>query len=256
MEIKILGAHNSESAGTRLVSILIDHTLALDAGGLTSSLSHPEQLKLKALLLTHHHFDHIRDVATLGLNLLQQGSIKVYGTANVLDILTTHLINGTLYPRLWERPTPEAPALRLRAIEVHKPQDICGYAVVGVPVNHNVPAIGYQVTSPEGKTLFYTGDTGLGLSQCWRSVAPDLLITEVTMSDRFQGVAAEFGHLTPGLLKQELEGFRQIKGYLPRVLLVHMAPLLESQINKEVAEVTTALGADIRLGYEGMVIRL
>ncbi|MFC1909657.1 lactamase, partial [Chloroflexota bacterium] len=95
---------------------------------------------------------------------------------------------------------------------------------MAVPVSHSTPAVGYQVTSPDGKTLFYTGDTGAGLADCWQQVSPQLLIIEVTASNEFQEVLLYKGHLTPGLLAQELESFRKIKGYLPQVITVHMSP--------------------------------
>ena len=79
MKIQFLGAHNCESATTRLVSILIDDVLALDAGSLTSTLSIEAQLNLKAVLLTHHHYDHIRDIPALGMNaLFYDTSVPVY----------------------------------------------------------------------------------------------------------------------------------------------------------------------------------
>ena len=63
MEIRILGAHNVESANTRLTSLLVDGVLAVDAGALTSSLTFAEQEKVSSILLTHCHYDHVRDVA-------------------------------------------------------------------------------------------------------------------------------------------------------------------------------------------------
>ena len=78
--------------------------------------------------------------------------------------------------------------------------------------------MGYQVTSPDGKAVFYTGDSGPGLSDCWKCISPQLLIVEVTASDRFKEAAGNGGHLTPTLLKKELSTFRELKGYLPRVL--------------------------------------
>ncbi len=53
MKIKVLGAHNTESRNTKYMSLLVDDVLALDAGGLTSSLSFRSQMKIKAVLLTH-----------------------------------------------------------------------------------------------------------------------------------------------------------------------------------------------------------
>ncbi len=75
MNIGLLGAHNCESQNTKLLSLLIDDILVVDAGGLTSSLSFAGQQKLKAVLLTHQHYDHIRDVPPLAMNfyLLSRG---------------------------------------------------------------------------------------------------------------------------------------------------------------------------------------
>ena len=56
MDIVILGAHNTESETTRMMSLLIDGKLALEAGGLTASLPFPAQLGLRAVLLTHPHW--------------------------------------------------------------------------------------------------------------------------------------------------------------------------------------------------------
>ena len=64
------------------------------------------------------------------------------------------------------------------------------------------------------------------------------------------------GHLTPQLLQQELLEFRKVKGYLPRVVLVHMNPHLEKEIQEEIAQVAKELEADITLAHEGMRLDL
>ena len=95
MNIQVLGAHNCESQDSKFVSLLVDDILAIDAGGLTSSLSFSAQQKLKAILLTHRHYDHIRDIPAIAMNLfLRNASITVYSTQPVYDALTTHLLNG------------------------------------------------------------------------------------------------------------------------------------------------------------------
>ena len=64
--------------------------------------------------------------------------------------------------------------------------------------------------------------------------------------------------MTPGLLKPELVKFRQGKGYLPPVILIHMVPMLgeEKEIAKEAAQIAQELNTTIELGYEGMEINI
>ena len=256
MEVRFLGAHKCESATTRCVSILVDGVLALDAGGLTSGLSFAEQQKIRAVLLTHRHYDHIKDIPMLAMNLFLQGSCtEVYSTQEVYDTLTDYLLDGELYPDF--RGQPESgPTLKCTVLAPDDETSIGGYRVTAVAVSHAVPTHGYQIISPDGKTIFYSGDTGPGLKSCWQKISPRLLIIEVTSPDRFRQFALETGHLTPELLRQELGGFRELKGYLPRVVLVHMSPFLEEEIAREIAVVSREMDADIVLASEGMRLSL
>mgnify|MGYP003681896931 CR=1 FL=1 len=236
--------------------MLIDDVLALDAGGLTSSLSFPAQEKIRAILLTHYHFDHIRDIATLGLATALLGPTNVYSTPVVLEALSAHLINGEIYPKFTQWPSPERPSLLLCPMEPYRTVTIEGYNVVALPVNHTVPTVGYQVVANDKSALFYTGDTGPGLSSCWPYISPQLLIAEVSGSNRWEKRMREAGHLTPRLLKDELVEFRELKGYLPPVIAVHMNPSLESEIETEVAQVARELDSPVTLAYEGMRLHL
>ncbi len=256
MKVQFLGAHNCESATIKLVSILIDDILALDAGGLTSSLSLEAQLNLRAVLLTHHHYDHIRDIPALGMNaLFYETSVAVYAPQAVRDALAAHWLNGTIYANFLERP-PESPRIKFTVIEPNRAFTIAGYEILAVPVNHSAPTVGYQVASPDGKVLFYTGDTGPGLAETWPSVSPQLLITEVTAPNRYEAFGRRMLHLTPNLLKEELLAFQKQKDYLPPVVLVHMNPRQEKEIAAEVAQLSSEIGTSITLAHEGMIIQL
>jgi ribonuclease BN (tRNA processing enzyme) len=256
MNVQVLGAHNCESQNSKFISLLIDDVLAIDAGGLTSSLSFVAQQKLRAILLTHHHYDHIRDVPALAMNFaFQSSTINIYSTQSVYDALSTHLLNDKLYPNFLKQPQ-EKPTINFTIVEPHQPKPVEGYTILAVPVNHSKLTVGYQVTSADGKTVFYTSDTGPGLTDCWQEVSPQLLIIEVTLPDKYEQYAKESRHLTPALLKQELTSFQGINGYLPQVVLVHMSPNLEREIAAEVAAVASALDNPITLAYEGMRLHL
>lgn len=260
MQIKLLGAHCAETSSTRLTSLLIDDVLAIDAGGLTGSLTLEAQQRLKAILLTHEHFDHIRDVALLGYQTslamaagLPNTAKLVYCTDEVRAALLAHILNNKIFPDFTRLPSPQHPALIFHSLQPHVPQVIEGYEVLPIPVKHPVPAVGYQVTS-RGKSFFFTGDTGPGLAACWEHTSPDLLITELSGINKYTRAATEVGHLTPQSLQQELIEFRQRKGYLPPVVLIHLAPHLQAQIEQEINQVAEELGASISLGYEGMTL--
>ena len=256
MEIKILGAHNTESLNTRLAGILVDGVLALDAGSLTSSLGLDEQLKLEAVLLTHRHYDHIRDIPALGMGLFLSGkSLDIYAPTDALKVLTDYCLNGDIYPRFTHKPA-EKPVLVFKPVNPGKEFDIGSYHVLPVAMPHSVPSVGYLIEGAAKGRMFYTGDTGLGFADSITKLAPDVLIVEVTAPSRFGDIDWEGKHLTPAFLEEELAGFRAVCGYLPRIYCVHMSKVLEDEIKAELSEVAGKLGADITTAHEGIVITL
>jgi cAMP phosphodiesterase len=257
VETRILGAHSTEAEGLRMASLLIDNVLALDAGGLTSSLSLSEQQQVRAILLTHHHFDHTRDLVTLGANgAVFPDPVDIYALRQTLDTVNYCLLDGKIYADFSNWPSKEKPFLRLKVIEPLQIQSVQGYEVLPVLVQHTVPSVGYQVMSQDGKSLFYTGDTGPGLVACWEHISPQLLIIEVSGINKFQDFLKSVGHMSSQLLKEELIQFRRIKGYLPRVVVVHIPPPFQRDVEQEVKEIAGELGISIDIGYEGMKITL
>ncbi|MDD5289545.1 MAG: MBL fold metallo-hydrolase, partial [Dehalococcoidales bacterium] len=225
MNIRFLGAHNLESKDTRLACLLIDDVLAIDAGGLISSLTFQEQLNIKAILVTHHHYDHIKDIPILGVIFHVNNSVlNIYSIHPVYEALEyIFKYPARLYSNFLEKP-PGNPTIKFTNIESLKPFVIGDYKILAVPMKHSVPSVGYQITSPEGKSIFYTGDTGIGLQDCWQYISPDLIVIEVTGANEFTDTAREVKHLTPTLLKDEMTSFKNIKGYLPQIVTVHMFP--------------------------------
>ena len=223
MRVRALGVSGGEVPGRGLTSFLVDERLALDAGHLTASLAIEAQAALDAILLSHAHLDHVKDVAFLSDNLvgLRDRPLVVAGTAPVLDAIRAHVLNDVIWPDFTRLPTPEAPVLRLEPLAEGAVSMVAGYTVRPIAVNHLTPAVGYLVSSG-GRTLVWSGDTG-PTEALWKAVAGTrgvgALIIEVSFPNRMHEIARRSGHHTPATFRAELDkiGHRNVPVYVTHV---------------------------------------
>ena len=258
MILTILGAHNLESRNTRCVSLVVDDVIALDAGSLTSGLTFLEQAALKAVFVSHSHYDHIRDIPALGLNLFRQGkAVDIYCSVEVSETIIDSLLNGEIYPRLHERP-PGAPTIRFSDIHAGVVVSVDQYQVRPLLSAHVKETFGFEVRDANSRSLLYTADTGPLPEDYWNQSDPDLLVIETTAPSSQNEMVRAAGHLTPSLLEEELVRFKALKGHLPRVLCVHMDPLLgaNDEIQSELSDVAARVGTDIQVAIEGLEIEV
>ncbi|MEE8354048.1 MAG: MBL fold metallo-hydrolase, partial [Dehalococcoidales bacterium] len=178
--MQLLGAHNSESSTTALSSLLIDGVLALDAGSLASAISFEEQANVKAILLSHGHYDHIRGVPSFIFNNSARIT-RVFGLPHALSLLTSRLMDGLVYPDFTDRNSfLRRVAAELVPLEPLATVTVEGYAVTAHLMNHTIPAAGLEIADAAGESVFYSGDTGPGLGGVWERINPRLLIIDVT----------------------------------------------------------------------------
>ena len=251
MKIRILGAHNMETANARHTCFLVNDKVAIDAGSLMTSLTPEEKDGLRAVLLTHRHYDHLRDLPSLGLAIMDNGAtVALYGLSETLEALTSHLMDGLLYPNFTERPTKSCPKYRLNHVTPGDLFRMFGIEARAVSVPHGAPALGFILRSGRGVAAF-TGDTGGGLDAFLSDpFKPQLLFVEVTYSNEGEPKAKKSGHLTPSLLHGELEAALRRGLPVPRIVAVHMDQRHECAVRRELAEVSARLGVEIVPGTE------
>ena len=255
MKLRVLGAHNLESRHTRMESHLIDGRLALDAGGMTRSLTFAEQEGIRAVLLSHRHYDHVKDLLPFGLSLRDvEEAVDVFAIPDTLDFLGRKLLDGSLYPNFVNSPD-HPPTFVLHPVDFYTEFKALDYTVKAVPVPHAVPAAGYLISSGE-TSLFYTGDAGAGVEAAWEHVCPDVLLTECTYGNDGASGAARAGHLTPALLEKALVDFRERWSRLPRVIVSHISPPWERAVRREMVGVEERLGIRIEISSEDMSFAL
>lgn len=250
MIVRFLGTHHSESKETKLASLLIDGILAVDAGSLSSELTFSEQAKIKAILLSHGHYDHIKCVPSFIFSNMDR-TTNIYATKHTINLLSSHIFNGEVYPKFTEKTFLKKPPIKFVSLELLNSIKVVGYDVLTFPVTHTKGSVGFEITSKDKKKVLYTGDAGPGLSHIWEHVSPDVIIIDVTFPSRMEDIAKSASHLCPKFLKEELESFHKIKGYFPKVYLIHLSPEFEDEIINDVKEVEKELKIKIKIAREG-----
>ncbi len=264
MELRILGCHGGETPKHRTSSFLLGDTVAIDAGAITSTLTLEEQRRLETILVSHAHLDHVRDLATLADNRCQQGGVPlvVAGIPETIAALRAHFFNNLVWPDFSKIPLEgraSAPmTVVFEELVPERPRRFGEHEVLSVLVEHSIDACGFVVRTPSG-SLAYSGDTG-PTARLWEVLRdePELraLLMEVSFPNDHHALAKVSGHHTPETLALELQKLDRLEGEgekrardLP-VLLYHIKPLFEAEVERELARIRGRNLDICRLGAE------
>ncbi len=216
----------------------MDGRIALDAGALTSGLTLAEQAALEAVLVSHAHLDHVRDLATIADNRVQMGAppLPVYGPKATMVALKKHFFNDRLWPDFTVLPSPDKPTIVLCPMPIGRAIEIAGYQATAIPVHHTIDCSGFVLEGAEA-AIAYSGDTG-PTDRFWRRLNRTknlkLALVEVSFPDELDQLATITGHLTPRTLAADLAKLKR-PGELD-VLLYHMKPVFQPAIERQCAK--------------------
>lgn len=249
MKLRVLGSSGAEFPKFRPPAFLIDGEILLDAGTIGGVLNEKEQWKLKYILLTHAHLDHIKGIPFLADNIIirnQKHNVTIMSIESVLDTLKGNLLNDKVWPDFTAIPNRENPVLTLKTINERETFDLNGYKITPRRVDHAVPATGYIVEDKKGRRLLYTGDTG-PTTEIWEETANRIhsAIIEVSMPNNMREMAIMTGHLTAELLKEEINKMKLVPDL---ILITHPKPQYLKIIKSEIK----ALGMkNIKMLHDG-----
>jgi len=235
VRIRVLGAYGGSSPWHRQTSFLLDGTVSLDAGALTQSLTLEEQARVRSIIITHSHLDHVASLPFLVENVFGRtsGAIEIVATKEVAGLLQDHLFNDAIWPDFTRIPNHLLPAITFRVIEAGVPFRVDGLMAMAVPVSHVVPTFGYLVWNDESCVVF-SSDTG-PTERLWAEARnrPDLkaIFVECSFPDAMAEIAEVSKHLTPATLRAEM---RKFPPGVP-VNLYHMKPPTLPQLRADVA---------------------
>lgn len=238
MKVKVLGASGAEFPGFNPPGFLVDGKILFDAGTIGASLKGNDQWKIRYVAITHAHLDHIRGIPFLADNIFIQNkkhSVTVIGIAPALNALKKSLLNKKVWPDFTKIPTPENAVLKFVEIKPNKTFNIDGYKLTAFRVNHSIPSVGYLLEDKKGKRFLYTGDTGptynLWKMTCCKKI--QMAIIETSFPNSMKGLALKTGHLTPELLKKEIDKMQMIPD---KILITHPKPQHLKAISSEIKE--------------------
>jgi ribonuclease BN (tRNA processing enzyme) len=235
VKIQVLGCYGGELPKCKTTCFLIDDLLAVDAGALTASLSLERLTGLNHIILSHSHFDHVKDLPLLADLMVGRRTkpVTVYASQECARTLRTNMFNDSLWPDFTRIPSPRRPTIQFKAFRPGSSFRIGSYRIQTIPVSHPVESCGF-VISRNGTAVAVSGDTG-PTERLWKVLnsVPNLraLILETSFPNDMQELADISGHLTPRTLRGELAKFKQNGA---TVLLYHLKPAFLDQLKKEV----------------------
>jgi cAMP phosphodiesterase len=234
--MRVLGCSGGELPRHRTTCFLVDGRLAIDAGALTASLPLDDLLKLDDIVLTHSHFDHVKDVPLLSDLLVgrRRTPVRVHASTACARTLRESVFNDELWPDFTKIPTLQTPVIDIIPFDPERPFKAGRYTVSPVPVHHPVESVGFVLS--DGKTAIgISGDTG-PTARFWRRVNAEkrlkALLVELSFPNELQWLADVSGHLTPRTLEAELSKLSR-NGF--PVLLYHLKPAYVAELKRELA---------------------
>jgi ribonuclease BN (tRNA processing enzyme) len=193
----------------RLTCFLIDDCVAVDAGSIAIALTNEQRSKVKDIIVTHPHMDHVASLPIFIDDLypsLQQ-PMRVHATPEVIQLLERDIFNWNLYPRFSDLKNDYGPVMEYVPIPIGKPFTVAHLNVIAVPVNHIVPTVGLVVSDGQSSVAF-SSDTAQ-TEEFWKILNAmrglDALLIEASFPDRMAKLAEVSRHFTPASLGQELK---------------------------------------------------
>jgi ribonuclease BN (tRNA processing enzyme) len=234
MRLQVLGGFGGESRDCRMTCLLINGSIALDAGSLSQVLSIERQVEVHSILLSHSHMDHTNSLPFFIENVYGKSErpIDIHASEATVYAIRKYLFNNATWPDFTRLPNHLLPAMRFTEFESEVPLTIDGVTFTPIPVDHLVPTHGFLIEQ-DGVAVLWSSDTG-PTQRLWEIAnrTPNLkaVCIDTSFDNSLQEVADISLHLTPRTLEIEL---RKLQKRVP-ILVHHLKPPCVEKIHEEV----------------------
>jgi len=218
----------------RLTCFLIDDRVAVDGGSIGIALTGDQRGKVRDIIVTHPHMDHIASLPIFIDDLYPTLTepVRVHATPEVIELLERDVFNWNVYPRFSGLQNQYGPVMEYVPIPIGSAFQVAHLSVIAVPVNHIVPTVGL-IVSDGSSSVAFSSDTA-ETDQFWDVVnnTPhlDALLIEASFPNNMSELAEVSRHFTPASLGKELE---KLNHNGMDVLAVHLKPSYRELIIRE-----------------------
>lgn len=239
MDIKILGCYGAEMPGYRTTCFQLNSSTFVDGGAITSVLSQSEQTRIRNILLTHAHMDHVKDIPLLSDNVIGciDEPINIISTAEIIASLKKHLFNNHIWPDFTKIPSIEHPVIKFCEITAEVPFKVSNFNITAVEVNHTVPTVGY-IISDDKSSLAISGDTSV-TERLWEVINSTEnmkgIFLETSFPNSMRELAEMSGHLTPEMANNEA---KKLKDNNIPIYLYHLKPNFLDVLKSEISSIS------------------
>jgi cAMP phosphodiesterase len=248
-----IDAGGRASVRQHLTCIIVDDLVAIDAGSIAQSIPDEFRRKVRDIVLTHAHLDHIAGLPLYVDDLFSTvtSPILVHAIAEVVDTLETHVFNWSIYPRFSELRNDFGTVMEYRPFETGCEFPIRHLTFRAIRVNHKVPSVGFIVS--DGSTvLAMTGDTAQ-MNGFWEEVNRLERVSGVLVECAFPNELSELArishHFTPEGLMAELTKLR----HDCPIYVINIKPAYHDQVVQELKSLEIP---NLRLFEPGSVLEI
>jgi ribonuclease BN (tRNA processing enzyme) len=227
------GVSASGDPGQYTSSALINDTVVIDAGCIGFWRTAQDQARIRHVLLTHSHMDHLASLPIFLENAYEGKAdcVTLHASATVLECCQRDLFNDRIWPDFIALSKGDRPFLRISPIEAGQTVTLEGLHITAVEVNHVVPTLAFLVNDGTG-TIGFVTDTG-PTDEVWQllNARNDLraLFLEATFPGNMTWLADLSKHLTPATFAGELSKLNRV---VP-TYAIHLKARYHSQVTAE-----------------------
>jgi cAMP phosphodiesterase len=219
-----------------MACFVVDDLIAFDAGSLAIATTAEQKKKIRDVVLSHAHLDHIAGLPLYVDDLFAtiKRPIQIHATSEVIEILERDIFNWSIYPRFSELTNDHGVVLEYRPFEIEKDFTVKHLTVKAVDVNHKVPSVGF-IVSDQASSFALTSDTAQ-VERFWEVINEtenlSAVLVECAFPNELCELASNSHHLTPKVLQTELG---KLKKDCP-IYVVNIKPMYVEQVSKQIGE--------------------